>query len=223
MFKIISISLKFILTLMLFYTLLKAFKRQRQNHLKLITIYIIVSFFFNAIDILLWFLKDQHDNFQSKMYSIFDLFELSVLNSYLFSNLKSLKFRITAVLCSLSYFSLCAIAWYQFPQRLFDYSPLLQGIECIFIAIPSLLLLFEILKSDLATDLPSNPAFLISSALLFYFSIGVPTSFFYGLPWFINNVPNISIYLISITSVFYGVLIYMFIRAFLCSVVKTTG
>jgi hypothetical protein len=103
----------------------------------------------------------------------------------------------------------------------FSHYPVLEGVEYIFVAIPSILLIFEILKSDLATELRFNPYFFIASGLLFYFSLCVPITFFLGNAFFTNNTVAIYQYLVDVTFLFYAVLVYTFVKAYLCPPIKT--
>lgn len=202
-----------ITVVMLVYALIVALKH-RNEKLKLITIYIAVSIIFGTIDVLISIFNSRAYIFLAIMYNSYDIFEFLVINFFIFSRLTSTKFRIISILCMLIYFSMCCIA---FSLVFFTaYTPILAGIGYIFIAIPSLLLIFEILKSDLSTELRFNPDFLIASGCLFYYSLCVPTMFFIGNAFFTNYTLGIYQYLMCLTYVFYLVLTYTFVMAYLC-------
>jgi hypothetical protein len=207
-----------IIVLLLLYALIIAF-RHRGKNLKLITIYVLVSTIFSSVDTIMFIFNSHDYRLLSVMYNSYDIFEFLIINSFIFSRLRSASFRIINILCVLVYFSMCYIDFSHFYFT--NHTPILSGIGYIFIAIPSLLLLFEILKSDLTTDLRLNPDFLIASGLLFYFSLSVPMSFFLGNAFFTNNILDISEYLVSINYIFYLVLLYTFIVAYSCPPIKS--
>jgi hypothetical protein len=209
-----------ITVLMLVYALIVALKYRRNNNLILITIYIVVSIVFGLVDVLMSIIKHDAYTFFAAMYNLYDVFEFCIINTFLFLEMKYNSSRIGTLLCSAIYFSICAIAWFIKFHAFFQYTPILQGIEYIFIAIPSLLLIFEILKSDLITELRFNPDFLIASGLLFYYSLSVPIMFFLGNAFFSYDTRDIYQYLVDVTYVFYAVLIYTFIKAYLCPPIK---
>jgi hypothetical protein len=198
--------------LFLAFTLIIALKH-RDNNLKLITIYIVVTIIYSLTDVWACIFTPTNYKFLSVLYNSYDILEFTIINSFIFSRLRSTTLRIVSVLCFLFYFLMCYIDFSHF--HFSNFTPIMAGIGYIFIAIPSLLLIFEVLKSDLKTDLRSNPDFLIGSGCLFYYSLCIPISFFLGNAFFANNILDIAPYLVCLTYFFYAFLIYTFIRAYL--------
>jgi hypothetical protein len=219
--RIITYIAETFLVSILVYALVVAYKHRKKNSLTLITIYIIVSIIFYSLDILISIFDYGADAFFAAMYNSYGLFELCIINTFLFLKIKSKSFQFAVILGSCIYFSMCAIAWFINFHAFLKFTPFLPGIESIFIAIPSLLLIFEILKSGLAEDLRSNPVFLISSGLLFYHSLCVPIMFFLGYTQLINKIPDYYQYMIDITFIFYAVFIFTVVKAYLGQSLRT--
>ena len=200
---------------MLVYALVVAYKKRKKNSLPFVTIYLAVSIIFYSLDVLVSIFGYGDDSFFAGMYNSYGLFELCIINTFLFLKIKSKSFQFAVILGSCIYFSMCAIAWFINFHAFLKFTPFLPGIESIFIAIPSLLLIFEILKSGLAEDLRSNPVFLISSGLLFYHSLCVPIMFFLGYLQLNNVIPGYYQYLMDITFIFYAIFIFTVVKAYL--------
>jgi hypothetical protein len=154
-------------------------------------------------------------------FSVFVVLEIAIINSFLFSKMRKHNFRILTALCSVLFYIACSILWFNHPDAFFANVPSLFGIEGIFIAIPSLLLIYEILKSDLTVDLNLNPNFIIASGLLFYFGLSVPIFFYSGNVFFSNDIREIYLFLLFLLLIFYIVLLLTFIKAYLCPRLQT--
>jgi hypothetical protein len=193
--------------------------RDRQNLIS-IRIYIIASFIFNLIaKISDYYSKNSAYNFSGEVaLNIFSLLEISLLYYFLFKRIKSQKFRIIIVIFLLTYYSTCIILWTVKKDSFYAFSPALFGIESFLLAIPCFFYINEILKSDLSINFKSDPNFIITCGILFYFSISAPSYFsWYNLKLM---APNILRILILSNSIFYTVLFFSFMKAFICTIPK---
>ena len=182
-----------------------------------IQIYIIVSFLFNFIakffDI--YPKNSTYNHIGEVSLNIFSILEIGVLFYFLFVRIKSEKFRIATIIFFITYLSTCLIFWTTNENSFFTFSPDLFGIECLLITITCLLYIYEILKSDLPINLNSDTSFIVTCGILFYFSICIPSYFsWYNLRLL---VPGFARILILFNSMFYTILFFSFMKAYLCS------
>lgn len=214
---LIAVIEEFLTVILLFIILLIAFKRPKKTSLKLITIYVAVSLITNLID----GISDviYYNGFlYGVSFSVQIVLEIFLINLFLFLKFKRTSFRMVTVFCTLPFLFIGFRFWILQPQYSTGFYPIEWGTEGIFISIPSLLLIFEILKSDFKTDLNSNPDFIIAAGLLFYFSLSVPIFFYLSNVFFDNNIHYTYLYLENLVDFFYIVLLLVLIKAYLCPI-----
>ena len=191
---------------------------RNRSDLLSIQVYIIASFIFNLIAKVFDFhSKNSAYNYISEVVlNVFSLLEISLLYYFLFTRIKSQKFRIIIIFFLLIYYSTCIIFWLIKKNSFYAFSPDLFGIECLLLVIPCFFYIYEILKSDLSINLNSDPNFIITCGILFYFSISAPS--FFG--WYNLRLmaPNILRMLILSNSIFYAILFFSFMKAYICTI-----
>jgi len=198
-------------------SLITSFVYTYRRDLLSIRIYIITSFIFNLIaKIFDYHIKNFSYNYVGEVVlNIFSLLEISLLYYFLFTRIKGQKFRIIIILFLLTYYSICMILWAIKKNSFYAFYPDLFGIECLFLAIPCFFYLYEIIKSNLPINLNSDPNFIITCGILFYFSISAPSYF----SWHNLSLmaPNILRFLILSNSIFYAILFFSFMKAYICT------
>ena len=198
--------------------LITSFIYGNRKDLLSIRVYIITSFIFNLIAKVF--------DYRSKSFSyqyiseivlnIFSILEISLLYYFFYTGIKNHKLRITIVFLLLTYFSTCIIYWVVKKNSFYAFSPDLFGLECLFLVIPCLFYLFEILNSELPFNLNSNPNFIMTCGILFYFSISAPSYF----SWHNLSLmtPSYLRILILSNSIFYAILFFSFMKAYICTI-----
>jgi len=199
-------------------TLVVSFIYRTWRDLIPIRIYIIASLIFNLIaKISDYYSKNSAYNFTGEVaLNIFSLLEIALLYYFLFKRIKSQKFRIIIIIFLLTYYSVCIILWTIKKDSFFAFSPALFGIESFLLAVPCFFYINEILKSDLPINFNSDPNFIVTCGILFYFSISAPSYF----SWYNLKLmePNILRILILSNSIFYAILFFSFMKAFICTI-----
>jgi hypothetical protein len=200
--------------------LITSFVYRERKDLLSIRIYILASIIFNLIAKISDYNPQYFGyNFTSEVaLNIFSLLEISLLYYFLFTRIKSRKFRITIIFFLFSYYSTCIIFWIMKKNSFYAFSPDLFGIECLLLVIPCLFYIYEILNSDLSINFNTDPNFIITCGILFYFSISVPSYF----SWYNLRLiaPSILRILILSNSIFYTILFFSFMKAFICTIPK---
>jgi len=197
--------------------LIISFIYRKKRELLSIRIYIIVSFVFNLIaKIFDYYSKNPaHQHISEVALNIFSLLEISILYFFLYKRIKGRKFRKAIIVFFIFYFAVCIIFWIEKKSSFYSFSPDLFGIECLLLTIPCFFYLYEILNSDTTANLSSNSNFIITCGILFYFSISVPSYFsWYNLRL---TAPGILRILILSNSLFYTILFFSFMKAYLCT------
>jgi hypothetical protein len=161
-------------------------------------------------------ITENHRNFWQALVNINSIFEIALIHIFLYARIKSKLFRNIILIFSLVYICISLFIWYVIDKAFFSFMPDLFGIEGILILIPCLFYVFELLRSDLEIDLRSNPNFIVTCGLLFYFSITIPIWFsWYNLYFITMKFNNTLILVITISFI---ILIISFTKAFLCPV-----
>ncbi len=191
---------------------------RNRSDLLSIQVYIIASFIFNLIAKVFDFHSKNtaYNHISEVVLNVFSLLEISLLYYFLFTRIKSQKFRITIILFLLAYYSTCIIFWSIKKNSFYAFSPDLFGIECLLLVISCLFYLYEILNSDLSINLNSDPNFIITCGILFYFSVSAPSFF----SWYNLRLmaPNILRMLILSNSIFYAILFFSIMKAYICTI-----
>jgi hypothetical protein len=205
-FSLISIIVAFVISVI---------HRDKKDLLP-IQIYIIISFIFNFIAKIfdLYPNNSAYNHMGEVSLNIYSILEIGLLYYFLFVRIKSDKFRIITIIFFIIYLSICMIFWTTNENSFFTFSPDLFGIECLLITITCLFYIYEILKSDLPINLNSDTSFIVTCGILFYFSISIPSYFsWYNLRLL---VPGFARILILFNSIFYTILFFSFMKAYLC-------
>jgi len=192
--------------------------RKGNKRLVAIQIYVLLSILlYLTIDILsLIPANENYRNFGQVLNNLNSLLEISLIHIFLYSRIKSKSFRSIILIFSLVYICISFLVWHFIDKSIYSFVPDLFGIEGILILIPCLFYVFELLKSDLEIDLISNPSFIVTCGLLFYFSITIPIWFsWYNLYFIAKEFSKILILAITISFI---ILIISFMKAFLCPI-----
>ena len=114
------------------------------------------------------------------------------------------------------YISICVLCWLINDRLFYSFTPDLLGVEGLLITGYCLFYIYEILRSDINTDLKTDANFIVTCGILFYFSLSVPTYFsWYNLHYLAPGFEKITI---LANSIFYTILFISFIKAYLCPV-----
>ncbi len=161
-------------------------------------------------------INENYRNFGQLLININSILEIALIHIFLYTRIKSKLFRYIILIFFSVYFCVSSLIWLIVDKAFYSFSPDLFGIEGILILIPCLFYVFEILKSDLEIDLKSNPSFIVTCGLLFYFSITIPIWFSWYNLYYITMELNKTL-LLAITISFI-ILIISFTKAFLCPI-----
>jgi hypothetical protein len=182
-----------------------------------IQIYIVVSLLFNFVaKIFDYYPKNSaHNHLGEVTLNIYSILEIGLLYYFLFVRLVNTKLRTITIFLFIAYPLICMIYWIIRDNSFFTFSPDLFGIECLLIIIPCFFYIYETLRSDLPINLNSDTSFIIICGILFYFSISIPSYF----SWYNLRLlePGIARILILFNSIFYTILFFSFMKAYLCS------
>jgi hypothetical protein len=185
-----------------------------------IQLYIGISLLVNALlkSVELLPKLDPENRISSVTMNIYSLLEISLLYIFLYTRITGKRYRISMISFFVVYFSVCISFWFGNHKALYSFGPALFGLEDLFIAIPCLFYIYEIMKSDLDVDFKSDANFIITCGILFYFSITTP----YFLAYYnLAATAPIFLHLCSIfNAIFYGLLFLSFLKAYLCTIPK---
>jgi hypothetical protein len=203
-----------IIIIAFFITLQNSYKR----NLISIKIYIILSIVANLImNVFDSFFPQAHArNFEQAAFNICCLLEISLIYYFLFTKIKSKKFRAIGSISFLLYISTCVLYWLMNNKIFYSFTPDLLGVEGLLITGYCLFYIYEILRSDTSSDLKTDANFIVTCGILFYFSLSVPTYFsWYNLHYLAPGFEKITI---LANSIFYSILFVSFIKAYLCPI-----
>jgi hypothetical protein len=213
---VITIS-NWILFLSIIASLIVSLIHRDKRDLIPIQLYIIVSLLVNGIlnfnDV--FFLYRKNRDFDTALVNIYSILEISILYYFLFKRIKKPNFQLSMKILLVSYLAICIILWSYKVKGVYSFTPNLFGFQGIFIIVPCLFYIYEILKSDFLIDLKNNGNFIVTCGILFNFGITTPSYFswynlYYISPEFIkiNIVTNY---------IFYTILFISFMKAYLCT------
>ena len=183
-----------------------------------IKIYIILSIVANLIMNVFdsFFPQSHHRNLELATFNISCLLEISLIYYFLFNRIKGKWFRAISSISFFLYISICILFWILNDGLFFSFTPDLLGYESLLITGYCLFYIYEILKSDINTDLKTDANFIVTCGILFYFSLSVPTYF----SW--NNLhylaPGFEKITVLANSIFYTILFISFMKAYLCPI-----
>ena len=191
---------------------------RRNKELRPIQLYIILLLAVNSVVMIFFLMDNKNENYKnlsSLIINLFSIFEILVLYYFLYFKLKNAWFRFFTLLFLPIYISLCFALWIMNKKAIFSFLPDLFGIESLLIVIPCLFHIYEILKTEFNINLKSNPNFIVTCGILFFFSVSVPIYFswynlYYLAPGF-DKTLNISIIFLS------SILNISFMKAYLCN------
>jgi hypothetical protein len=192
------------------------FQSKNRANLKPIILYVAISLVLNI------FLKTneffltvkQQDRYTSAAMNIYSGLEISLLSYFLYCQIWNPKFRKIIVTFFSLYISFSTIIWCFSPNGIYKTIPDLFGIENLFLTTACLFYLYEFIKSDLVIDFKSDPKFIVTCGILFYFSISIPV-FFNGHNLAVMGFMKTFFFL---SNFFYILLFISFIKAFLCPI-----
>ena len=183
-----------------------------------IQLYIIILLLFNSVLKTIEILPKNNSSlkFENALINIFSIFEISIFYYFLFKRISGKVFHIIMKIFISIYFALCLRTWIPNPTGFFSYGPALFGIQGLFITIPCLFYIYEILKSDLEINLNADANFVAACGILFYSSITIPTYFSWYNLYYLT--PGFDKIFIMSNSVIYTLLILTFMKAYLCPI-----
>lgn len=183
-----------------------------------IQLYIIVSLITNIVTgiIELFSSYKKNDEFETAIVNLYSILEISLLYCYLYNIVKKPNFRNSMKILLIIYFLICTILWIVKVKGIFSFTPNLFAFEGIFIIVPCLFYIYEILKSDFLIDLKNNANFIITCGILFYFGITIPSFFSWYNLYYIS--PGFIKIIIITNYSFYTILFMSFMKAYLCTV-----
>jgi hypothetical protein len=181
-----------------------------------IQLYIIVSLLVNGIlnfnDVFYPYRKNR--DFDTALVNIYSILEISILYYFLFKRIKNPNFQLSMKILLVSYFTICTVLWSFKVKGVYSFTPNLFGFQGIFIIVPCLFYIYEILKSDFLIDLKNNGNFIITCGILFNFGITIPSYFsWYNLYYLSPEFIKINI---LTNYIFYTILFISFMKAYLC-------
>ena len=181
-----------------------------------IQLYIILSLIVNLVTRIVIMLPENHPLKYLPMFvfNISSIFEMAFIYLFLYSRVSIAKFRMVIMSLFITYLLICLALWILKTNSIFSFAPVLFGIQSIFIAIPSLFFIYEILKSDFDFDLKADSNFIIACGILFYYSISIPI--FFGWYNLFYIAPEFTKILVFSNFIFATLLIISFIKAYLC-------
>jgi hypothetical protein len=150
--------------------------------------------------------------------NIFSIFEISLIYTFLFARIKRIRFRNLMVAFYFTYILICLTVWTTSKIAIFSFLPGLFGFEDLFITIPCLFYIYEILKSDLSFDLKSDPNFIVTCGILFYYSVTAPCYFGWLTLYYLS--PGFDKIIILLDNIFFIMLNFSFMKAYLCRIPK---
>lgn len=189
-----------------------------RKNLMPIKIYIILSIVANlTMNVFDSFFPQSHfRNFEQAVFNICCLLEVSLIYYFLFIRTKGKWFRTIGSISFFLYISICILCWLLNHRLFYSFTPDLLGVEGLLITSYCLFYIYEILRSDINTDLMADANFIVTCGILFYFSLSVPTYFsWYNLHYLAPGFEKIAI---LANSIFYIILFISFMKAYLCPI-----
>ena len=189
--------------------------RDRKN-LFPIQLYIIASLIINLLlKIFDYFPENQSFvNLKFAATNIYSLLEISLLYYFFYGIVRIKKYHLVLIILFVLYILIYVLYWGSKKFSIYSLAPDLYGFENIFIMAPCFFYIFEILKSDLVTNLKTDTNFIVICGILFYFSITAPFYFSYTI-W--NAIlPELNKLFIIFNLSFYSLLFISFTKAYLC-------
>ena len=188
---------------------------RKRKDLFQIKLYILLTIVIATIDISFYLLKyDTEPVIEQVIKNIASILEISLIYNFLFVRIKSKKFRMSMVIFFIIFILTCTVIWVITKVGFYSFIPHILGIEGLFITIPCLFYIYEILKSDIQLNLNSDSNFIVTCGLLFYFSVSTPNYFswytlYYLSPGFIK--------ILIISNIFCFIILNIsFMKAYLC-------
>ena len=124
-------------------------------------------------------------------------------------------FRVSMLVMYISYLVACVIMWV--PLGHFkDFSGSLIGFNYFCIAIPCVFYFYDLLRSELETDLKKDPVFYVVCGIFCFYAVAVPFGITYKILY--DATPWVMGFLITTSAVFDLVMKIFIIKAFLCPV-----
>jgi hypothetical protein len=140
--------------------------------------------------------------------------EISFMYLFLYGLIRGDKFRVIIKFLYSLYILICTIIWVVIKKGIFITIPSLFGIENLFIIMPCLFYLYEMIKSDDIIDFKTDSNFMATCGILFYFSTTTP--YFFGA----YSLFKLGLYefFSLMNTVFYMLLFISFLKAYLCPI-----
>jgi hypothetical protein len=212
--KSLNNILEWLSILVMLTTLVFSLIHRNKKNLFLIQIYIIVSLILNVLLKMLEYMPENKftSYYSSLLVNIYSIIEITLISLFLLPLVNGRKSKATIKILYLIYISICATIFIAFKDGIFANMSLIFGLENLFIAVPCLLYIFEMIKSDDTIDLKSNSNFIAVCGIFFYFCITIP--------FFFANYSALRLGLYKFFSLlnttFYILLFVSFLKAYLC-------
>ena len=200
---------------MLLFALILSWTTRKNQNLLAIKVYTILLFLISFSDTFNYS-PNLNKLIESVSVNVFSIIEISLIYYFLHKNISYKKSRHILKIFWLIYISICAVFWTANKDAFFSFAPALFGMESILIVIPCLIYIFEILNSELKTDLKRDPNFIVTCGVLFYFSISVPIYFSWFTLYYLS--PGFEKILLITNTMCTILLIISFMKAYLCQI-----
>jgi hypothetical protein len=212
--EILNNILELISIIVMVVTLAFSLIHRNKRNLFIIQLYIIISLIINVLLKILEYQTEKQISlkYASMLIKIYSIIEFTLLCLFFLRLIKGKKSRNTLKILYSIYVSIFFAISIIFKNAIFLNMSPIYGLENIFIAIPALLYIFEMVKSDDIVDLKSSSEFIAVCGILFYFSVTTP--------YFFYNHDALRFGLLQLFSllntIFYILLFTSFLKAYLC-------
>jgi hypothetical protein len=207
-------NLYFDLTLLI--TLVVSLVHQGHKELQPIRIWLIYVL---ADELLDWVVKlSSHSAFLSYRpihTNLESLINLSLLYIFFARVITRPFFRVSMLVMYISYLVACSIMW--MPLHHFkEFSGSLIGFNYFCIAIPCVFYFYDLLRSELETDLKKDPVFYVVCGIFCFYAVAFPFGITYKILY--DATPGVMVFLVTTSAVFDLIMKIFIIKAFLCPV-----
>ena len=169
-------------------------------------------------ELLEWMMKflkiSDYHSYRAIDTNLFNLFAVSLLYIFFRSVITRRSFQITMLVLYVSYLVADMIVW--LPMHRFQmFTGPLVGFSYFCIAIPCVFYFYDLLRSELETDLKNDPVFYVVCGIFCYYAVAVPFSITYNILY--DATPVVLVFLYLTSSIFDLVMKVFLIKAFLCT------
>ena len=189
--------------------LMVSFRRNSPYFLKILTIVLVINFIIDTIATILLY----NDYYTTEMYSIYNIFSFEFYLYILYSIIKSQKAKRIMVYILVGF----PIFWFVnlfFIQGFHNFQSISYALGCLLIVSFSIFYFFELFQHPISVKLINEPAFWLTSGLLFYYCCIFP---FAAMLNFVGSITDFISYTYQKIILVINILLYsLFTIGFLC-------